>query len=116
MTKTQYFLFDCDMSGVKKSTEFDGGDDQNSYFLILETELNTVAAKESEPSGHGHYQFIIIDIRLEFTSLSDPETLAMASSKEGGIFAEIYILQAVRNVAICINDEDKLPSHSKQNI
>ena len=53
--------------------------------------LNTVALKDSEPHGHGHYPLIIIDIRLEFATLSDPETLAIASIKKGGIFAEIYI-------------------------
>ena len=37
------------------------------------------------------YPFVIIDIRLDFTILSDPETLASESSKEGGIFVEIYI-------------------------
>ena len=60
--------------------------------MILETEFNNVALNESEPPGHGHYLFIIIDIRVDFTSLSDPETLAIMSSKEGGIFAEIYFL------------------------
>ena len=49
-----------------------------------------VALKESDPLGHGNYPFIIIDIRLELTFLSDPKTLAIATSKEGGIFAEIY--------------------------
>ena len=38
--------------------------------FILETELNTMALEESEPLGHGHYQFST-DVRLEFTSLSD---------------------------------------------
>ena len=39
-----------------------------SFFLILllKTELNMVALEESEPPGHGHYPFIIIDIFLEF--------------------------------------------------
>ena len=34
----------------------------------------------------------IIDIRLEFTILSDPETLAIRRSEEGGVFAKIYWL------------------------
>ena len=50
-----------------------------------------MALKKSEPPGHGNYPFIIIDIRLELTSLSDTETLAIASSKEGGVFVEIYV-------------------------
>ena len=56
-----------------------------------------MALKESEPPGHGHFPFIIIDIRLEFTSLSDPETLAIARNKEGGIFAEMYISTSSKN-------------------
>ena len=59
---------------------------------MVETELNMVALKESETPDHGHYPFIIIGIRLEFASLSDPQTLAIASSKKGGFFAEIYII------------------------
>ena len=48
-----------------------------------------VALNESDLPGHGYYLSIIIDIRLEFTCLSDPETLAITSSKEGGIFASL---------------------------
>ena len=47
-------------------------------------ELNTVALQESEPPGCGHYPFLLI-------LGSDPETLAIMRSKEGGVFAEIYI-------------------------
>ena len=34
----------------------------------------------------------IIDIRIEFSSLSDPETLAFAKSEETGDFAKVYII------------------------
>ena len=69
-----------------------------------------VALKESKHPGHGHYPFIIIDIRLEFISLSDPETLAIWSSKERGVFAKIYVLTSSKNMVIHVNDEDTLPS------
>ena len=50
-----------------------------------------MALEESEPLGHGHYPIFIIDIGLEFYSLSNPETLAIMSSKEGGDPAKKYI-------------------------
>ena len=57
---------------------------------MLETELNMVALKESEQPGC-HHLFIIIDNRVEPSSKSDPEILAIASSKERGIFDKVHI-------------------------
>ena len=58
--------------------------------LILVIELNTVAFKQSEPLGHGHYLFYPIDW-LELHSLSDPKTLAIISSNEGSDSAKNFV-------------------------
>ena len=46
MIEIPIFLIDCYVSGVDKS-----------ILILLETDLNTVALKQSEPLGHGHYLF-----------------------------------------------------------
>ena len=51
---------------------------------MLIIEFNTVALEQSEPPGNVHYPFLLYKIGLNF--------LAIARSKEGGIFSQVCIL------------------------
>ena len=54
-------LIDCCVSAINESPEVDQCQNNHNYNLTLETELNTVALKQSEPPGHGHYSFHPLD-------------------------------------------------------
>ena len=51
----EIFLIDCDMRGFNKSTQVDWQQNIHDSNLILVTELNMVALKQSDSLGHSHY-------------------------------------------------------------